>query len=87
MMKRNSSWGGGGGGKGKRAKQLRRGSCPTLVGRVTLLGGSTFSHTITLAHLLRQEGSNFFQYVTYLAVTRDTGERTNQGTFIKSVIS
>lgn len=60
MMKRNSSWGGGRGGKGKRAKQLRRGSCPTLVGRVTLLGGSTFSRTNTLAHLLRQEGSNFF---------------------------
>ena len=50
------------------ARQLGWASCLASAGRVTLSGGTTFSHINTLARLAR----HFVQYVTCLAVSRET---------------
>ena len=49
------------------ARQLGWASCLVSAGRVTLSGGTTFSHMNTLARLAR----HFVQYVTCLAVSRE----------------
>ena len=60
------------------ARQLGWVNCLASAGRVTLSGGTTFSHINTLAHLpearwlIVSGARHFAQYVTCLAVSRET---------------
>ena len=61
------------------ARQLGWASCLVSAGRVTLSGGTTFSHINTLARLPEARSAQivsgarqFVEYVTCLAVSRET---------------